>query len=179
MHQLAVALTIAKRVGVATRLIARRPVQAANQRAAVPTQLTPGQRPCPVRILIVDGHALVRRAEAALVESDPGLVVCGLATTPGEGLAAIQRLRPDLVLTGLTFDAIDGLAAVQAIGQHHPGLPVLVVSMHDPAVVAGRALRAGARAFVAKAGMGATLLGSIHQVLGSARVAGPTQSPTD
>ena len=161
--------------GAAARRPARLPDQRENKREAVSVHSSPGQPPRPLRILIVDGHALVRRAVTALVESEPGLVVCGQATTPGEGLAAIQRLRPGLVITGLSFDAVDGLAGVQEIGLRHPGLPVLVVSMHDPAVVAERALRAGARAFVAKAGMGETLLGAIHQILGDAPCPGPTR----
>ena len=121
--------------------------------------------PAPVRILVIEAHPLVRRAVVALVDGEPGFRVCGLAAAPGEGLAAIRRQRPDLVLTGLGFDAVDGLAAVQAIGLRHPGLPVLVVSMHDPARVADLALRAGARAFVAKAGMGLTLVAAIRQAL--------------
>ena len=141
----------------------------------MPDHFSAGQPPAPVRVLIVDGHALVRRAVAALVETEPGLTVCGQACTPGEGLAAIQQLRPGLVITGLSFDAIDGLAGVQQIGLRHPGLPVLVVSMHDPAVVAEPALRAGARAFVAKAEMGETLLGAIHQVLGGESCVGPVR----
>jgi DNA-binding NarL/FixJ family response regulator len=130
-----------------------------------------------VRILIVDPHALVRRAVAALVEREPGFMVCGQAAAAGQGLAAIPRLLPDLLLAGLAFDAVDSLAEVQAITERHPALPVLVLSMHDPATVLDRALRAGARAVVAKPEMAATLVGAIHQVLADASRADPQRSP--
>ena len=110
---------------------------------------------------------------AALVETEPGFLVCGLARTLDEGLAAAERLRPDLVITGLPFDAIDGLARLAQIAWRHLGLPLLVVAMHAPALMADRALRAGARAYVAKAELGATLLAAIHRVLSAAGPATP------
>lgn len=132
----------------------------------MPAHSKPGRRPIPVRILIVEPHALVRRALTALVESDPALVVCGQARTLDEGFAAIGRLWPGLVIVGLLFDAIDGLAGLEQIARRHPGLPLLVVSLQDPALMASQALRAGARAYVAKAELGTTLLDAIHRVLG-------------
>lgn len=118
------------------------------------------------RILIVDDHALVRRALAALIEGDPDLRVCGEATTHAAGLQAIDTLRPDLVITDLSFDAAQGLSLVGQIGQRHPGLPMLVVSLHDEALYAARALQAGARGYVEKHLMGDTLLAEIRCALG-------------
>ena len=121
------------------------------------------------RILIVDDHALVRRALAALIEGDPDLQVCGEAATHAAGLRAIDALRPDLVITDLSFDAAQGLSLVGQIGKQHPGLPLLVVSLHDEALYAARALRAGARGYVEKHLMGDTLLAEIRCALGITR----------
>jgi DNA-binding NarL/FixJ family response regulator len=121
------------------------------------------------RILIVDGHALVRRALAKLIDSDCEMHVCGEASTHAAGLEAIDSLRPDLVITDLSFDALQGLSLVGQIGQRHPGLPMLVVSLHDEARYAARALRAGARGYVEKHMMGETLLGEIRHALGITR----------
>ena len=117
------------------------------------------------RILIVDDHTLVRKAAMALIESDPDLRVCGEAATHEAGLKAIDTLHPDLVITDLSFDAVQGLSLVAQISLRHPGLPMLVLSMHDEALYADRALRAGARGYVAKHRMGETLLTAIRHAL--------------
>lgn len=121
------------------------------------------------RILIVDDHALVRRALATLIESDPDLHVCGEAATHAAGFQAIDALQPDLVITDLSFDAAQGLSLVGQIGQRHPGLPMLVVSLHDEALYAARAMQAGARGYVEKHLMGDTLLAEIRCALGITR----------
>lgn len=117
------------------------------------------------RILIVDDHALVRKAATALIDSDPELRVCGEASTHEAGLEAIEALRPDLVITDLSFDAAQGLSLVGQIGLRHPGLPMLVLSMHDEALYAQRALQAGARGYVAKHRMDEALLSAIRHAL--------------
>lgn len=121
------------------------------------------------RILILDDHALVRRALATLIDGDSEMQVCGEASSHAAGLEAIESLRPDLVITDLSFDAEQGLSLVGLIGQRHPGLPMLVVSLHDEALYAARALQAGARGYVEKHRMGDTLLAEIRQALGVTR----------
>lgn len=134
----------------------------------MPAHSNPGRWPIPVRILIVESHALLRRAIKGLVESDAGFMVCGQARTLDQGLAAIACLRPGLVIIGLPFDAIDGLAGLAQVARQQPGLPLLAVAMHDPQLMARHALLAGARAYVAKAELGTTLLGAIHLALADA-----------
>jgi len=121
------------------------------------------------RILIIDDHALVRRALAALIDGDGEMHVCGEASTHAAGLEAIESLQPDLVITNLSFDAVQGLSLLGQIGQRHPGLPRLVVSLHDEALYAARALQAGARGYVEKHRMGETLLAEIRLALGITR----------
>lgn len=125
----------------------------------------PGPVPRQRRILIVDDHALVRRALTALIDSDPEFSVCGEAATQAEALAAITAMQPDLVITELSFDAVQGLSLVHEIGLRHPGLPVLVVSLHDEGQYGVQAAAAGARGYVAKHELGEALLGAIRQAL--------------
>ena len=117
------------------------------------------------RILIVDDHTLLRKAATALIDSDPDLCVCGEAVTHEAGLKAIDILRPDLVITDLSFDAVQGLSLLGQIGLRHPGLPMLVLSLHDEAPYAERARQAGARGYVAKHRMGEALLPAIRHAL--------------
>lgn len=119
----------------------------------------------PKRVLLVDDHALVRRGLAALIGTDPGLVVCAEADTREAGLEAIAAFQPDLVIADLSLRDSDGLEMIKDIKRLHPGLPVLALTMHDEAIYAERALRAGARGYVAKQDMDDSVLTAIRRLL--------------
>ena len=117
------------------------------------------------RVLLVDDHPFMRAGLAQLIERQSDLVVCGEAGNPGEALEAIAKAKPDLILTDLTMPGRSGLEFVKDLLASEPSLSVLVVSMHDEAVYAERALRAGARGYIMKEAGGEALLGAIRQVL--------------
>lgn len=117
------------------------------------------------RIVIVDDHAVLREGLLTKINREPDLVVCGEAGSAKEALAAIEKLEPDLVLADLNLPGRNGLELVRDLRALRPELPVLVLSMHDEAVFAERALRAGARGYVSKERSGADLIFAIRQVL--------------
>ena len=117
------------------------------------------------RILIVDDHPMLRRGLAALIESVPGLTVCGEAATRTAALEAIRANPPDLVIVDLMLGDSHGLDLVKDLKIRHPGMPALVLSMHDEALYAERSLRAGARGYVTKQELDDTLLMAIQRVL--------------
>lgn len=125
----------------------------------------PSTDPPEIRILLVDDHALVRRGLAALIETEADLVICAEAASHAEGLEAIARSNPDLVIADLSLQDSDGLELVKDIKRLHPLLPVLVLSMHDEAIYAERALRAGARGYVSKRDIDDTVLIAIRRLL--------------
>jgi len=59
-----------------------------------------------------------------------------------------EKLKPDLVLTDIALAGRNGLELIKDLGALRPELPVLVLSMHEESLYAGRALRAGARGYV-------------------------------
>jgi len=113
----------------------------------------------------VDDHPLLREGAAQCIASSGDLEVCGEAGTAAEAIEAVSRLQPDLVVTDLTLPGRSGLELIKDLHAIHSGLPVLVFSIHDEALHAGRALRAGARGYLMKGARGARLLESIRQVL--------------
>ncbi len=117
------------------------------------------------RILIVDDHPMLRRGLAALIESVPGLTVCSEAATRTAALDAIRVSPPDLVIVDLMLGDSHGLDLVKDLKIRHPGMPTLVLSMHDEALYAERSLRAGARGYVTKQELDDTLLMAIQRVL--------------
>lgn len=132
----------------------------------------PAQR----RILIVDDHPLVRRGLAALIDSEPDLMVCAVAAGFRDGLAAMAASRPDLVILDLSLAdgaGADGLALIEEIRSGDAELPVLVLSMHDAPRYARRAFRAGASGYVTKQEVTETLLVALRCVLGGETYVSP------
>ena len=123
--------------------------------------------PAPAKrtILIVDDHPMFRRGLASLIESEPDLAVCGQAGNSTAALQAVQQSQPDLVIVDLALGESDGLDLVKEMKRRHPGIPTLVLSMHDEAVYAERSLRAGARGYVTKQQLDETVLVAIRRLL--------------
>jgi DNA-binding NarL/FixJ family response regulator len=117
------------------------------------------------RLLVVDDHPMTRYGIVRLIEQQPDLVVCGEAENASRALAAIRDLKPQVVLADLTMPGGEGLEFVKDMRSLHPEIAVLVVSMHDEALYAERALRAGARGYIMKNEGGEKLVEAIRQVL--------------
>jgi len=104
----------------------------------------------PARILIVDDHPVFRLGLARMLDGEEGLAVCGEARSVEEAGASLDELAPDLVVVDISLPGASGLELVKGIKERWPELPALVLSMHDEALFASRALRAGARGYVNK-----------------------------
>src|SRR5882724_8396389 len=102
-------------------------------------------KPSKRRILLVDDHPLVREGLAESINRESDLMVCAEADDRHEAIEAIQKTKPDLVIADLALKTSSGMELIKDIHSRWPRLPVLVVSMHDEALYAERALRAGAR----------------------------------
>ncbi len=117
------------------------------------------------KILIVDDHPIMRQGLALLIRTDSTLEVCGEADSASKAVEATMRLKPDLVIADISLPGRNGLELIKDLHALQPGLPVLVVSMHDEAIYAERVLRAGGRGYVMKGEGGQKLMTAIHQVL--------------
>lgn len=128
--------------------------------------MTPPQKArAPRKVLIVDDHPMMREGLAQLIGNDPGLKVCGDAGDAQEALVKIASLKPDLVLTDITLPGKNGLELIKDIQALHPGVLVLVLSMHDEALYVERVLRAGGRGYIMKEEGGKKIAQAIRQVL--------------
>ncbi|MDD5140295.1 MAG: response regulator transcription factor [Verrucomicrobiales bacterium] len=117
------------------------------------------------RIFIVDDHPMMRQGLAQLIGAEPDLTVCGEAENAGAALAAISTLKPELVLADISLPGKNGLELIKDFQAMQPGLPVLVISMHDESLYAERVLRAGGRGYIMKQEGGKKLMQAIRQVL--------------
>jgi DNA-binding NarL/FixJ family response regulator len=102
------------------------------------------------RILIVDDHALVRRALKLFIENDASYKVCAEAETTEQTIDAIRKAHPDLVLLDLFLREEDGLDIARLIRERYAKLPIIVLTMHRTEIFGDRARRAGANGYVMK-----------------------------
>ncbi len=117
------------------------------------------------KILIIDDHPMMREGLTQLITHEPDLTVCGEAGEAGEGLEKVKTLQPDLVLSDITLPGKNGIELIKDIQALHPGLPVLVISMHDETLYVERVLRAGGRGYVMKQEGGKKIMEAIRKVL--------------
>lgn len=139
-------------------------------------QSTAPADPSRKRILLVDDHPLMREGLAQWIRRAPELEICGEVASAAEALAAVQKLKPDLVLTDISLPGRNGIELIKDVRAHFPKLPVLVLSMHDEALYAGRALRAGARGYLMKRAGGERVVEGIRQALSGGMVLSPEMS---
>ena len=117
------------------------------------------------RVLIVDDHPMTRAGLVHVINHQPDLVVCCEAENAAGALDAVDASRPDLVLADITLPGKSGLELIKDIKAIRPGLPILVISMHDESLYAERVLRAGARGYITKHEGGEKLMQAARHVL--------------
>jgi len=120
------------------------------------------------RILLVDDHAVVRFGIAQLINRQADLVVCGEEEDASQAMGAIEKLAPDLVIADISLKESSGLELMRNIKAQHPGLPILVVSVHDESIYAEIAFRAGALGYLMKQEALDRILAAIRRVLAGA-----------
>ena len=115
-------------------------------------------------LLLVDDHAIVRQGLAALLAREADFAVAGEAGTYEDGLAALAALAPDGVVLDLSLRDRSGLDWIREARAKGYAEKILVLSMHDEAVYAEKALRAGAQGYVMKDQAEETLVAALRQV---------------
>src|ERR1700693_1657445 len=102
------------------------------------------------RVFLVDDHPVLRKGLVRLIDSKPGFMVCGEASTAVDAMAAIRELKPHLVVADIGLPGASGIELTKQRRSEFPSTPVLILSMHEEALYATRALRAGATGYIAK-----------------------------
>ena len=117
------------------------------------------------KILIVDDHPLMRKGLAMTLNAEPDLNVCGQVADAEEALGALEEFDPDLAIVDISLPGMSGLELIKHMQALRPSLRTLVVSRHDEALYAERAIRAGARGYVMKLEASDMIVKAVRRVL--------------
>jgi DNA-binding NarL/FixJ family response regulator len=116
-------------------------------------------------VFLVDDHPLVRDGLAQLINQEADFRVCGEAEDAFTAYSEIERVRPDAAIVDLSLQGGSGLDLIKRL-QDLPHPPsILVLSMHDEAFYAERALRAGALGYVMKRETAGKVIGALRQIV--------------
>jgi DNA-binding NarL/FixJ family response regulator len=116
-------------------------------------------------VLVVDDHPLMRQGLALLINQQQDMQVCGEAEEAQAAMHAIAQLRPDIMILDISLSGPDGLELLKNIRASDPDLPVLILSMHDEAIYAERALRARANGYIMKQEATEKVLVAVRRIL--------------
>ena len=128
----------------------------------------------PIRVLLVDDHAVLRKGMRALLEREPGLEVVGEAEDGEHAIHAAERLRPDVILMDLEMKGMDGIEATRQITSARPETRVVVLTSHAAEEDVFPALKAGAIGYLLKHSNPVEVLDAIRQAHRGETVLHPT-----
>lgn len=118
----------------------------------------------PVRVMLVDDHAVVRMGFRLLLEGAPDIRVTAEAESGEEAVRRFQEVKPDVVVMDISMPGIGGIEAIDRILAREPQARILVLSAHEDAMHARRVLKAGAVGYLTKRSAAEELMQAIRQV---------------
>lgn len=116
-----------------------------------PTRLLNGPTAMPIRVLVVDDSAFMRRVISEAIAAQPDMQIAGQAVNGLDALVKVEQLKPDVVTLDVEMPEMDGLTALRHLMARYPRPVVMLSSLTQAgAVTTIRALSIGAVDFVAK-----------------------------
>lgn len=104
----------------------------------------------PIRVLLTDDHAIVRKGVRALLATEREIQVVGEACSGAEAVMQAEALRPDVILMDLVMPDLDGIEATRQITAKLPGIRILVLTSFAADEKVFPAIKAGALGYLLK-----------------------------
>jgi DNA-binding NarL/FixJ family response regulator len=102
------------------------------------------------KILLVDDHPIVRQGLTQLIDHESDLSVAAQTDSEKVAIHAVETKNIDLAIIDISLVGFNGIDLAKKIKKRFPGLPVLMLTMHDEPIFAERAFHAGARGYILK-----------------------------
>ena len=122
-----------------------------------------------IKIILADDHQVVRKGLKALLSAEPDLEVIGEAGDGLETVKLVEQLIPDILVLDLMMAGINGLEVTRQLNKKHPGIGIVILSMHSNEAYVLEALRSGARAYILKESPPEELIRAIKDVYSGRR----------
>jgi len=126
----------------------------------------------PIRVLLVDDHAIVRAGLIGLLQAAGQIEVVGEAASSEEACRIVATLKPDVIVLDVSLPGVSGIEAIARLLRILPTAGILVLSMHESEPFPTMALERGALGYLSKRGAPEELVTAVHKVAGGHRYLG-------
>ena len=128
------------------------------------TTSTTTDPPAPIRVLIVDDHALVREGTRQILDLADRVEVVGLAGSGEEGLEVLEGLEVDVALVDVNLPGMSGLELARTLTATRPDVRVVILSAFDEHAYVTEALEIGVDGYLLKTSSGRELVDAVRAV---------------
>jgi DNA-binding NarL/FixJ family response regulator len=132
----------------------------------------------PIRVLLVDDHAVLRAGLRLILDREEGIEAVGDAATAEDAVRSLPRLDPDVVVIDIEMPGMGGFEGTAKIRERSPRAKILVLTMHDEARDVRRAFESGADGYLLKSAADEDLVRAIHAVAAGERYVHPALGAT-
>jgi DNA-binding NarL/FixJ family response regulator len=117
--------------------------------------LTPDTR---IRVVVADGHPIVRGMVRSARQQHPHFEICGEAENGADTIEEVKRARPDVVVLNVTMPLVNGSEAAREIKKQIPETAIVILPSHADVHFVAEAQKSGVRAYVSKSKTGQALV---------------------
>ncbi len=117
-----------------------------------------------INVLIADDHSIVREGLRRIIDDSTEMKVVSEAADGREAIDIACRTSPDVAVIDLSMPGIDGLEVIEQLLSYLPGLPILVLTMHEEDQYIIRSIAAGAQGYLTKRSAPELLVKAIQTV---------------
>ena len=125
------------------------------------------------RFLIADDHAIVRDGIRLVLASIPEYTIVAEANDGEEAIQLAQEYKPDIVIMDISMPRLNGIDATAVLRKEHPGIKIVILTVHDSEEYIHQILRAGANGYVLKNAGKKEILAAIKSALSGGRFFSP------
>lgn len=118
-----------------------------------------------IRVVIADDHRIVREGLALMLSDLEDIEIVGEAEDGASLLELLGEVEADVALLDVRMPGMGGLEALPKLGEAHPKLKVIILSMHDEPAYVAKAVELGANAYLLKNTDRKELLRAVHLVM--------------
>ena len=116
-----------------------------------------------IKVLLADDHSIVRAGLRRIIEESPHIEVVAEADDGREAIRLAHEKKPDVAVVDISMPGLDGLEVIKQLKIYLPGMPIIMLTMHEEEQYVFRAIEAGAMGYVTKRSAPEHIVKAIHQ----------------